>query len=269
MWHFLYGDFVFQVLYRFEHLIRIIRIFIQFIRAFVQSWHVLPVEKVQHQVAHWLEVAFSWGLFEVHLVGWGKQNVALETCSVFVFTNMLTIRGDVFLAETKVYQEDLQLFVCISLDHQVLRLQIVIGSACCVQDLKSIYYWVGHFENEPNINFRRWLVKVLFNIKVKLFHYKVTCNFFVILGFNFVGFIIGIFVLMKVGYNHHAVIYNCGYAWLFFHNNHLLLLLDNTFDLLCQYLIFIRELDDKIFSWINILASENFAIRSFVDLTFY
>ena len=160
---------------------------------------------------------------------------------------MLTIRADVFLAEAKVYQEDLQLFVCIFLDHQVLRLQIIVGSTRCMQDLKSIYYSVGYFKDEPNINVRLCLVKVLFNIYVKLFHYKVTSNFFVNLGFNFVGFIIGILVLMKVGNNHHSVVYDCGHAWLFFHNHHLLLLLNNTFDLLCQYLIFIRELDDKIF----------------------
>ena len=77
-------------------------------------------------------------MLKFHLVNWAKQNVSLETFLQFFAADVAPFRGDVLGGEAKVDEDNLELAFLVLLNHNVLRLKVIVGSSSGMYDLKRV-----------------------------------------------------------------------------------------------------------------------------------
>lgn len=139
-----------------------------------------------------------------------------------------------------------------------------------MQNVQSLYHCNGHFKNKFDVNFWRFLAKILLHIHIIFFHYKVARYFLILVlwVFDFFRLNFGVYLLIKVGYYHHPVVNDLWDAFGFVEDCHLFLEFNHTFDFIRQYLVLVRELNHKILARVYVIAVEYFAIGTLVNTAF-
>lgn len=112
------------------------------------SWKFEIVEDVKQYVAKGYEVVSPRSHFEIHLMLRGESYVSLESV-VFFLTNIIVMSTIVHVlgSETKINKYGVKSPLCILLNHNIRKFEVVISSIGSMNNLELVYNLGHQFEN--------------------------------------------------------------------------------------------------------------------------